>query len=538
MLRTSDKDIKIRKILRIVKNILLGKTIFNLFFRVYIFVILVGAIFLYTPLTHSSWDIPNQTTEGTHPYTFWNALFIACSAFTDTGLTCVNVSTFFNFFGEFIVFLLLWFGGIGIISLFYVIWNFFRKSDSIKLQQIILLQSERGTTKLNNTFKSIRFSVLFIITVQIFFGFIYSFWLCWMPIHVQGVRDLGNNMNITYDLPEFIDAHNNYGISIWQGMFCSFSAMNNAGFDVFQQNISIAAFRNDWNVIFQLFTMFEIIIGGIGYPLIFDIYEKIRLKKKNINYKLTLFSKVCLSSYFIILGICLIFAYSFEFGATNVGHITLAGINNTSTEKFWGDNETFNKCWSILYNTISTRSAGFSTINQNLFTTGTHSVYIVMMFIGASPSSTAGGIRTTTLVVIFATIISIMRGRTNVSILKRNIPKNTVINSFVVFFVALLLIFLSVIIILYTPTIENSDIKIGSLPQFDFLNCLYEVSSAFGTVGLTIGITTLASPIALFVLVICMFVGQLGVSNSLLSWTKKISLGKNINYAQEDIRIG
>lgn len=538
MSKISDKNIKIRKFLRSLKIILLGKTIFNTFFRVYIFLILIGAIFLYTPLTHASWEIPNQSTEGTHPYNFWDALFIACSAFTDTGLTCVNVSTFFNFGGQFIVFLLLWFGGIGIISLFFVIWNFFRKNDSVKLQQIILLQSERGTTKLNNTFRSIRFSVLFIILVQIFFGLIYSFWLCWMPIHLQGVLDLGNNTTITYDLPQYISAHGNYGLAIWQGIFCSFSAINNAGFDIFEQNISLSAFRNDWNVIFQLFTMIEIIIGGIGYPLIFDLYEKIRLRRMNIKYKLNLFSKVCLISYFIILAIGLIFAYSFEFGAKNVGHLTLMSINNTPTQKYWGNNETFNKCWLILYNTVSTRSAGFSTIDQKLFTTGTHSIFTVMMFIGASPSSTAGGIRTTTIVVIFATIIAIIKGRTNVSILKRNIPKNTVVNSFVVFFVALMLIFLSVIIIMYTPNVENPSIKISSLPEFNFIVCLYEVSSAFGTVGLTTGITTIASPVALFIFVICMFVGQLGVSNSLLSWTKKISLGKNINYAQEDIRIG
>ena len=258
----------------------------------------------------------------------------------------------------------------------------------------------------------------------------------------------------------------------------------------------------------------------------------------NIKYKLTLFSKVCLVSYFVILAIGLIFSYSFEFGAKNVGHLTLMSVNNTPTQKYWGNNETFNKCWSILYNTISTRSAGFSTIDQKLFTTGTHSIFVVMMFIGASPSSTAGGIRTTTVVVIFATVIAIIRGRTNVSILKRNIPKNTVISSFVVFFVALFLVFLSVIIVMYTPTVENPNIQIGSLPQFNFMTCLYEVSSAFGTVGLSTGITALASPAALVALVICMFVGQLGVSNSLLSWTKKISLGKNINYAQEDIRIG
>ena len=538
MSKVSDKNIKIRKFLRILKNVFLGKTIFNLFFRVYIFLILIGAIFLYTPLTHSSWEIPNQTVEGTHPYTFWDALFIACSAFTDTGLTSVNISVFFNFIGQIIIFLLLWFGGIGIISLFFVIWNFFRRNDSVKLQQIILLQSERGTTKLNNTFRSIRFSVLFIILVQIFFGLIFSFWICWMPVHLQGILDLGNNTTITYDLPEYISARGNYGLAIWQGMFCSFSAMNNAGFDIFEQGLSLSAFKNDWNVIFQLITMIEIIIGGIGYPLIFDIYEKIRLRKMNIKYKLTLFSKVCLVSYFVILAIGLIFSYSFEFGAKNVGHLTLMSVNNTPTQKYWGNNETFNKCWSILYNTISTRSAGFSTIDQKLFTTGTHSIFVVMMFIGASPSSTAGGIRTTTVVVIFATVIAIIRGRTNVSILKRNIPKNTVISSFVVFFVALFLVFLSVIIVMYTPTVENPNIQIGSLPQFNFMTCLYEVSSAFGTVGLSTGITALASPAALVALVICMFVGQLGVSNSLLSWTKKISLGKNINYAQEDIRIG
>lgn len=538
MSKVSNKNIKIRKFLQILKIIFLGKTIFNTFFRVYIFVVLTGAFFLYTPLTHSTWEIPNKTTEGTHRYTFWNALFIACSAFSDTGLTCVNVSSFFNFFGQIIVFLLLWLGGIGVISLFFVIWNFFRKNDSVKLQQIILLQSERGTTKLNNTFKSVRFSVVFIIIVQTFFGLIYSFWLCWMPIHVQEIIDVGNGATITYDLPEFINAHGNYDIAIWQGMFCSFSAMNNAGFDIFQQNISLSAFRNDWNIIFQLFTLIEIIIGGIGYPLIFEIYEKIRLKKMNIKYKLTLFSKVCLVSYFIFLAIGLIFAYGFEFGDANLGHLTLVGINNTPTQKYWGDNETFNKCWSILYNTISTRSAGFSTINQRLLTTGTHSVYALMMFIGASPSSTAGGIRTTTIVVMFATVIAIIRGRTNVSILRRNIPENTVINSFVVFFAGLLLIFLSVTIIMHTPNIENPDIKICSLDQFDFISCLYEVSSAFGTVGLTVGLTDVASPVAFIIFVICMFVGQLGVSNSLLSWTKKISLGKNINYAQEDIRIG
>ena len=550
MSKTTDYRARFRKIKRVIKNIIFGKNIFQIFFRVYLFIIILGSILLYTNLTHDSWNIQNNSSIGTHKYTFWNALFIACSAFTNTGLTCFNISDFYNFWGQFVIFTLIWLGGIGIISIFYVFWNLFRKSDNLKLNHIILLQSERGTTKLSDTFRSIRFSIVFIMCVQIFFGFIFSFWLYGMPIHYQTFENIGSNTRISYDTPSlYISAHGNYSVAIWQGMFCSFSAMNNAGFDVFEQNISIAAFRNDWNTIFQLITIIEIIIGGIGYPLIFDIYEKIRLKRLNLTHRFTLFSKVCLISYFAVLIVGLIFAYGFEFGAQNTSAvwsenrkwadgISIVGIHNNLDHKYWGKHELFNKCWAIFYNTVSTRSAGMTTIDQSLFTIGTQTIYILMMFIGGSPSSTAGGIRTTTFVVLLAAIAATIKGRSNTSIFKRNIPRITVIKSFLILLFGILLIAISTLVIMYTHTVETPNIEIIKYFEFNYLSCLYEVASAFGTVGFTMGITTVASPIALVVLILCMFVGQLGVSNTLLLWVKKIPFSHNTNYASEDIKIG
>lgn len=541
--KIEDKKIKARKIAKTLKSIFIGNNIFNIFFRVYVFVVILGGILLYIPWTHSEWTIPNVTSEGTHPYTFWNALFIACSAFTNTGLTCVNISTFFNFAGQFIILILIWFGGVGIISVFYVLWNFFKKGDEVKMHQIILLQSERGSTKLNNTFRSIRFSVVFIITVQIIFGFLMSLWLCWMPVHVQGSTDLGNNISITYDTPQLVDSYHNYPLALWQGIFCSFSAINNAGFDIFQQNISLSAFRNDWNVIFQLMTMIEIILGGIGYPLIFDIYEKIRLKRKNIRYHFSLFSKVCAVSYLLVFAIGAIISLGFEFGALNTGNmaygnLTLMSINNVPGCKYWGDNELFNKCWAIIYNTAASRSAGFCTFNQCLLTTGSQASFSLMMFIGASPSSTGGGIRTTTLAVIFATLASTIRGRINVSLFKRNIPRRTIANSFLVFFISLIFVFICAILIMYSPNVENPTQKIGNVFRISIMSTLYEVTSAFGTVGFTMGITAISGPFALIIFTICMFIGQLGVTTSLLVWIRKASFDKNIHYAEEDIKIG
>ena len=535
-----DSRVKKRKFWKSFKNIIFGKNIFQVFFRIYLLTILVGAIFLYTPLTHSDWNIKIMGYE--REYTFWDALFLSCSSFSNTGLSMLTISSFFNIFGQIVLLFLIQVGGIGLVSLAFVLWNLFKKEDEVKMNQIIMLQNERGTTKLNSSFKSIRFSVYLIITVEIIFGFLMSFWLCWFPVHAQSeLSIIGKNVTITYDQDALIEANGNYGLALWQGMFCSISAINNAGFDIFESDCSLAAFRNDWNIIFQLFTMIEIIIGGIGYPLIFDYYEKIRHKRKGLKYNTSLFTKVALCSYLGVLLIGLAISYTYEFCVP--GNETLVSLpnefvlENGQTIKVFGEHPTFNKCWIIFYNTVSTRSAGFSTIDQHVFTKGTMLNYIVMMFVGGSPSSTAGGIRTTTLMVIIAAFISTFKGRSHTTLFKKTIPNETVKNSFLAFILGVFIVILVSIIIYYLPTSNPVEQPIYK-QDWDLVSVLYEVSSAFGTVGLSYGVTSLTSSYGLVAIIVCMFIGQLGVSTSLLAWFKKIPTTQEIKYSTEDIKIG
>lgn len=550
------RNIKVRYVLKLLRRIIFGRTIPQIFFRVYLIIIFLGTILLFCEFTHVNtywvdtlhgdpWRIPNTNWDpllpnlNTHQYTFWNALFIACSAFSNTGLTTVNISEFYNISGQIIIFFLIWFGGIGIISIFFLVWNLFKSNDSVKINQVILLQAERGSNKLSNTVKSIRFSFLFIICTQILFGMIMTIWLYSYPSYVQKINLLDPNV-LSYDTTTTTSAYHNFYDALWQGFFCSISAVSNAGFDVFGQNISLSAFRNDWNVFFQLFIMIEILVGGIGYPLIFDLYEKIQAKRHNLKHNLSLFTKVCLVWYFVILFFGLFSSLLFECCGKDISILSNTTIMSSSNyHGEWGKAEWFNKSWAILFNTVTTRSAGFSTVPQGIFTQGSMIVYCILMFIGGSPSSTAGGIRVTTLAVLFTALWSQIRGKTTISIFKRSIPDKTVKNAFVVFFISICLLLISTVIIFYTHDIEtNNFISDLSIVNHQFIGVFYEVTSAFGTVGLSIGITAICGPLALIVLIIVMFIGQLSVSSFLLLFTNPKNITQRATNSYEDIKIG
>lgn len=518
-----------KRITKTIKTILLGKNLLQVFLRIYVLTVILGAVLLYSGWTHKAWSLENTT-----PYTFWDALFVSCSAFTNTGLTAIDIAAFYNFFGQFIIFVLIGLGGIGIISLFFIIWNWFKKSNEIKIDHLILLQSERGNNKYSSSYKSIRFCVIFIVLTEIIFGLLMSFWLCFVKAYVPMLLPNTGSPSLTYDDKNHLNnTYHNYLDALWAGMFTSVSAMNNAGFDIFETYSSIAMFRNDWGIVFQMMIVILIIIGGVGYPLIFDIYESRRRKHLGLSYRYSLFTKVGLSSYFIVLFIGLAISYGFEFGAATSK--SLIGVETIHHE--WGNAKTFNQIFAIFFNTVSTRSAGFSSFDQNLLTEGSKINYSIMMFIGANPSSTGGGIRTTTFAIMFISIWHLIRGYRNVSLFKKTIPSRTVRNSFIITFVAFLLVLISSVIIFYSTT-NNKGVLISNDPNFNFTMVLYEVTSAFGTVGLTTGITNDAGTTAKIVLIINMFIGQLGVSTALLVWFKKMSKSKDILYPSEDVKIG
>ena len=546
---------KLKSVLSHVAKFIFGKNIYQNFLRVYLFLVVVGSLLLYFDISH----IPD--TKVKYTYTYWTALFVACSAFSNTGLTPIEIYSFYNILGQSVILFLIWSGGIGIISVFFLLWNWLRKESEFKYKELLLLKEERGEENLLNTFRLIKFSTIFITLTQLFFAILISFWICFFPAYNQisvGVIDgVEKKYMISWDdKSNLLDTYHNFPLALWHGLFCSCSAMNNAGFELFSSinsNYSLSPFRNDWNVIFQLLVSIEIIIGGIGFPLIFDVYEKYRLKKKHMTYKFTLFTKVCLISYIIVFIISTGSALSFEFFYTNKSYFT--NFNNTCDEwtimnspneivldsgvvRPWGWNPEFNKVCCIIFNSINTRSAGFSTVNQGLLTEGSRIIFTLSMFVGTSPSSTGGGIRTTTLAILTCYFVATLFGKKNINLFKRRIPEETVMRSLFVFVAGIFLMLISSVIIFHTRNIYDKSMSVGETLKWHLTPIIYEICSAFGTVGLSTGVVGKCDELALFILTILMFIGQLGVSSTLLAWRKNKNSVDTYSYGYEDIKIG
>lgn len=530
---------KVRSVGKKTLNIIFGKTIPQKMFRFYLFAIIIGALLLYAPFSLNNGEYLKYGSDlevSSGAYTFWDALFISCSAFSDTGLCPTTVIATYNAFGQVVIMLLIQLGGLGLLSIIFLIWNAFRKWNKVDLHQIILLQAERGTTKIGNSYRAIKISIIIIICVEILFAFLMSFVFCFVPAYEQAYQ-IGDISAISFnDLSKPLQFYGNYGMSLWCGLFTSVSAMNNAGFDIISSS-SLAPYRNDYGIFLQAMTMIEFVIGGIGFPVIFDYIEKIKFKRLGIDYKVSLFSKICLWSYLIVAVIGVGMGYMFEYtsgllSGRNAFQSIVACPNDANGYNPFGNCDQLNRNWLIFYNGMSTRSSGFCTINQQYLSSGTKWTFIIMMFIGASPSSTAGGIRTTTLTIMLATLWCKMMGRPQVSIAKRTIANEQVIDSFLVCIVGIAWVCLTSILVYYS--IPNTEARWN----ISVLDSFYEISSAFGTVGLSAGITGLMSPFGQILTIFTMFIGQLGVTYTILSWTKRKPRKVGISYPTETVKIG
>ncbi|WP_169734575.1 TrkH family potassium uptake protein [[Mycoplasma] testudinis] len=501
----------------------------------------------------------------TQQYTFWDAIFVAASAFSDTGLTTVVLRSTYTVFGQVIVALLIQIGGIGFVVIAFLLWKIFRarERDHSAFSKALVLQAERGNSKLGGTTKTIIVAVIFIFCAEIVYAIFYALYFNFAPAFEQQVlasssiagNDLGTKASlITINSTSPIYVHNS-PYAIWAGIFNSISAMNNAGFDILG-SASLSAYRNDTNAVFLTIVASEFFIGGIGYPVIFEVYEHIRHKRNKLNtqkYRYSIFTKISLITSLTITIIGFILVVSLELTNPDGSVQILNQIANASPNQainvvnnlqnninginraVYGNNVVFNQVWNALFETLSTRSAGYSTISNNLYSDPTKIVLTILMFIGAAPSSTAGGIRTTTLALILVAVWSKLRGRKEVRMFKRTIPKETVTNAYVV--TLLMIIWLGVSVFISAATIA------GQVPdsKLTYIDILYEFSSAFGTVGLSTGVSNIITtivPIPLILLVILMIIGQLGPSTTILAAVKKNPTGNTYKYPVEDIKIG
>lgn len=413
--------------------------------------ILAGTFMLMLPICAKS----GQMTS------FADALFTATSATCVTGLIVVDTFTYFTIAGQLVILFLIQLGGLGLVT-FATFFNMaIRKKIGLKTLQIAKESVNSGS--LSDIGHLLR--VVFIAT---------------LVFELIGALVLST---------VFVPKYGPHGIFI--SVFLAISSYCNAGFDIlgFEGQFSSLTTLND-NPVVLITVMALITCGGLGFIVWQDIYSSIKTKKLHLHTKLVLIVSGCL----VILG-TLMFAM-FEWNNVN----TIGGMST-------GD-----KILNSAFMSVTTRTAGYNTVPIEGMFGITKLFSIILMFIGAAPGSTGGGIKVTTFMVIIMTVISVIRGKNETVIAKRRLDKSVVYKALAVVSTALLAVVASTATIFFT---SHSGVI------FKEIDSLFEAVSAFGTVGLSSGVTGLANDASRMVLILTMFIGRVGPVSLALSLAMK-----------------
>lgn len=414
--------------------------------------------------------LPFSTTH--HSISPENALFTATSAVTVTGLIVVDTATYFTPFGQLVVLVLLQIGGLGFMTFSTFTILIMGKSFSLKDRTFIENDFTCGG------FKNIKELLIEIFAVTFGLEIIGAIILY---IHFNGLSG---------------------GKRIFAAIFHSVSAFCNAGFSIFSN--SFEDYKADWGVNITLMVL--IVLGGIGFLVINELYMFTRRKiKKWSNF--SLHSKLIFLSSALLIGGGFLVIFIEEL--LNPGNHYSLGTN----------------ILSALFQSVTTRTAGFNTINLGFLSSASIFIMLILMFIGASPGSTGGGIKTTSASVITGYLHARLRGRDRIEMFYRNIPAKTIEKAF--FMVIISFLFISAFFLLLL-TLE---------PGHKMSDLLFEVVSAFGTVGLSMGITPDLSIMSKIVVSFTMFIGRIGPLTLLMAISKKESRAI-IKYPEENIMIG
>ncbi|MCI0470116.1 MAG: TrkH family potassium uptake protein, partial [Candidatus Aminicenantes bacterium] len=394
-------------------------------------VIIVGVFLLRLPVSTVGGSIKLE-----------DAFFTATSAVAVTGLIVVDTATYFTFFGQLVILLLIQFGGLGLMAfstLFILLMG-----KSISLQDLYIIENvftAGGHKNLKELLKKIfilTFTIEFIGAVVLFFHF----------------------------------SHIEMGKRIFAAVFHSISAFCNAGFSIFSNNLE--SYTADVGI--NITIMLLIILGGIGFLVIDEILLLFKRKIKSFS-RCSVHTKIVVTAtaVLIFLGAALILIQEL--------------LNKNNNLPFGA------KLLSSIFHSVAARTAGFNTVNLNIFSSASIFFLIILMFSGASPGSTGGGIKTSTLGIIFAFFRSKLKGREKIDLFYREISRTLLEQAFTVILLATFLISLSFILLLSF----ESNFKMSDL--------LFDIVSAFGTVGLSLGITPLLSAPSKIVLALTMFIG-------------------------------
>ncbi len=432
-------------------------------------VILIGTILLCLPISSKSGEwMP-----------FIDGLLTCTSSVCVTGLIVVDTAVYFSLFGQIVILVLIQIGGLGFITLTALVFLIMGKK--ITYERRVTIQESLNQDKVQGVVKLVKNIIQLVFIVELI-GF-----LCLAPsmISIYG-----------------------WGDGFFKALFLSISAFCNAGFDILgtstTQFANLAPFAQSALVLLPI--MFLVVIGGIGFIVIFDIGKKFK------GQKLSLHTKVVLSVTAILV----------------FGSALLFGILEWNNPNTIGNMSFGNKIMNILFQSITPRTAGFTTFDQTGMTQASLFLTDALMFIGGSPASTAGGIKTTTLVVLLIAIFKSENANGNIAFFKKKVSTKMVKKSLRVIVLALILIIMSTFMLC---AFEGGAVTISQ--------ALFESISAISTVGLSLGITPILSVGSKIVLIFLMFVGRVGAMTLTLALAnRKHNITDDIEYPDSKILIG
>ncbi len=432
-------------------------------------VILVGSLLLSLPISSASSDsVP-----------FIDALFTATSATCVTGLVTLTTVSAWSVFGQAVILILIQIGGLGTITVMAGIMLALNKKMGIGDR--LLIQDAFNLNSLSGLVRFIK---------KVFLGTFL-------------IEAAGTLLYMTVFVPQF-------GLKgIWISFFTAISAFCNAGFDILSAD-SLCNYAT--NPIINFTTCLLIVLGGIGYIVIWDILlviKKHKTQKLKCFRFLSLHSKIAIfmTVLLILSGAVLIFIFEF---------------NNPLTLE---EHNLWDKIQISIFQSITTRTAGFASVPQQNLTGASSLVSILLMFIGGSPAGTAGGIKTVTICVLVCSVHNTIKNRNSINLFSRNIPKLAVSKALAVFGMSFLTVIVSTILLLATT-------------NFELLDVLFETVSATATVGLTRNLTPSLDTLGKIIIAATMYLGRIGPISLATAFNIRKENDNLIKNPTENISVG
>jgi trk system potassium uptake protein len=443
------------------------------------FIIIGGAFLLMMPLSTYS------------PISFTDAFFTSTSAVCVTGLTVVDTATRFTTLGKMIIISLIQIGGIGVMTITSFFGIFFKETSSFREQMLLrdYLSEDSFTGILNTLIKVI------LITISIeFIGAAFIFF----SLHHDELGSVGADLRFSF--------------------FHSVSAFCNAGFSTLTDNLYDTRIRDNYSLQYSIANL--VVLGGLGFPVFLNIYnyikeqiiwlwEYIKCRKPYVHKvgMITFNTKIVVISTIILLLFGTISIFLLEYNVTQKD----VGISGKIAMSY--------------FSSVTPRTAGFNNVNMEALTKATILIMIFLMWVGASPVSTGGGVKTSTFTIAILNVFRIIRGKNHIEILRHEIHEYSVNKAFSIIVVSLTIIGLGSFSIFLID---------GSL---GLLRIVFECFSAFGTVGLSINLTPLLSPGSKWILISLMFLGRMGIMTLLLSFFQSTSRSMIYRYPKENLII-